>query len=51
MLFRSMRIAARELIATATLLQERQITEINLYENTMEDGSSEVNLFDEEPDQ
>lgn len=45
----AVRIAARDLIATATLLQERQVPEINLYENTME-GSEEVDLF-AEPDE
>jgi len=43
----AVRIAARDLIATAMLLQERQVPEVTLYENTME-GSAEVDLFAEE---
>lgn len=42
----AVKIAARDLIATACLLQERQVPEINLYENTME-GSTEINLLEE----
>lgn len=42
----AVKIAARDLIATACLLQERQVPEITLYENTME-GSTEVDLLEE----
>lgn len=38
--------AAREITTTAVLLQERQVPEINLYENTME-GSRIVGLVEE----
>jgi predicted HTH domain antitoxin len=43
----AVRIAARNIISTACLLQERQVPEITLYENTMH-GTDIVNLFDEE---
>ena len=43
----AVKIAARNLIATACLYQERQVPEITLYENTLE-GSEVIELVEEE---
>lgn len=43
----AVKIAARNLIGTACLLQERIVPEITLYENTLE-GSEIVELMEED---
>lgn len=45
----AVRIAARDLIATACLLQERLVPAISLYESTME-GTNEIDLLVEVAD-
>lgn len=42
----AVRIAARDLIATACMLQDSQVPEITLYENSME-GSEIIDLMQE----
>lgn len=46
-LLEAVKLAARDITATACLLQERQIPEINLYENTLE-GNRKIALFEEQ---
>lgn len=43
----AVKMAAREIITTACLLQERQIPEINLYEHTLE-GGRVIELIEQE---
>lgn len=45
-LLEAVKMAARDITTTACLLQERQVPEINLYENTMEGGRT-INLVGE----